>query len=566
MTRRPNDIDDGYAHVPSNLGDAHPDLSDPYSTQAPLTYNQNSLLQQTASPSPVDLTRITTSWTDPQPIGYREHLYTAPQHHGEPGSPESPIDPAALQFALPPNISQAAPSRPDLGPEPPSADAFAAMSTAYYDEHSHFDAGDSDRIPLTASAEPISGARDVSPAGTQARASFQTTSDLEDGHTQGRASRMLGFDLNSGYATGGRHHSYGSSLAPDSVSRRSRTASTSGALQRTASIMRAMSQRVVDISGGGEALEQQALRERSRSPNADGRRSHHLSGHMTANTSYQPQVFTTPREKKNDSGITVPEPRPFSDYRPPMPNPLKGKSLGIFSADNPLRLWLCDLLMLPWVESLILVLIVLQAVLLAVEAAPDVWSPGNGRSDRWGKTPYDWAMLGLFIVFTIEIIVRIIVSGFIFNAAEYSTIDRKKGMRDGIRAAVTDQYRSFFQPQRQRSVKRPPVESYGPSSFSRSFTLMQGQPLPETFEEQQRMQLARRAFLRHSFSRLDFVAVVSFWISFVLSITGIEYQYHLYVFRMLSCLRIVRLLGITKGNAVSTFAFLPSMQSTCTDS
>ena len=66
------------------------------------------------------------------------------------------------------------------------------------------------------------------------------------------------------------------------------------------------------------------------------------------------------------------------------------------------------------------------------------------------------------------------------------------------------------------------------------------------------MQLARRAFLRHGFNRLDFVAVVSFWISFVLGIFGLEHQYHLYVFRMLSCLRIIRLLGITKGNAVSS--------------
>ncbi|KAL1891649.1 calcium channel protein [Sporothrix stenoceras] len=521
MVRRPDEFDSGYAYAPADAG--LPPV-DTYPSNSHSPYEQNPPPRPPISTS-TNLPSITTYWADPQPSAHQSFLYGAPQHGNEPVSPESPIDPAALQFALPPNIFQTGPTTDDHDFEPPSADAFAAISTAYYDDHGHFDAGsDSDRIPLTASAEPISGSLGVPPDGIQSRDSFQTVAGSDSGQAQARDSRMLGFDLEPGYAAGGRQRSYGSSLAPDSASRRSRATSTSGALQKTASIMRAMSQRVVDISGGGEALEQQALRDRSRSPSTDGQRSHHLSAPMLVDTSYQQQAFGTPLEKKAESEFTISQPPPLSDYRPPMPNPLRGKSLGIFSADNPIRLWLCDLLMLPWVESLILVLIVLQAVLLAVEAAPDVWSPGNGRPERWGKTPYDWAMLGLFVIFTLEIMVRIIVSGFIFNAAEYSTIDRKRGMRQGVRAAVTDQYRSFFQPQRQRSVKRPPVETYGPSSFARSFTLMQGQPLPETYEEQQRMQLARRAFLRHSFSRLDFVAVVSFWISFVLGITGIEYR------------------------------------------
>ncbi|CAK7207332.1 calcium channel protein [Sporothrix eucalyptigena] len=423
MARRPDEFDEGYAYVPSSLGNSS---SDPYSASSHSPYDQGPSLQPPAATNP---TSITTFWADPQPTGHQAHpFYNASQHHHEePVSPESPIDPAALQFALPPNIFQTGPNPVDPGLEPPSADAFAAISTAYYDDHSHFDVGgDSDRIPLTASAEPISGALDVPSASAQARDSFQTVSDLEGGQ-QARDSRMLGYDLDPGYAAGGRQRSYGSSLAPDSAGRRSRATSTSGALQKTASIMRAMSQRVVDISGGGEALEQQALRDRSRSPSADGRRSHHLSNPMMVNTSYQPHVFATPLEKKGESEFTLPQPPPLSEYRPPMPNPLRGKSLGIFSADNPLRLWLCDLLMLPWVESVILVLIVLQAILLAVEAAPDVWSPGNARPDRWGKTPYDWAMLGLFVVFTIEIIVRIIVSGFIFNAADTALFSNRSG-------------------------------------------------------------------------------------------------------------------------------------------
>jgi voltage-dependent calcium channel len=62
--------------------------------------------------------------------------------------------------------------------------------------------------------------------------------------------------------------------------------------------------------------------------------------------------------------------------------------------------------------------------------------------------------------------------------------------------------------------------------------------------------LARRAYLRHSFNRMDFIAVVSYWIALVLELTGVMTQHHIYVFRMLSCLRIFRLLGITEGTSV----------------
>lgn len=73
---------------------------------------------------------------------------------------------------------------------------------------------------------------------------------------------------------------------------------------------------------------------------------------------------------------------------------------------------------------------------------------------------------------------------------------------------------------------------------------------PVTAQSQARFSLARRAFLRHSFNRLDFVAVVSYWISLVICVSGAEAEYHLYIFRMLSCLRILRLLAITSGTTV----------------
>jgi hypothetical protein len=194
-------------------------------------------------------------------------------------------------------------------------------------------------------------------------------------------------------------------------------------------------------------------------------------------------------------------------------------------------------------------------VLLAIESSTDDHT--SPRYHPWGESTIDYAMLALFAIFTLEILIRIIVSGFFFNPAEYSTIDKEQG----VKAALVTKYKRYFGgPQRQASVRRPrgAEPNAFSSSFTRSFTTLQfNNAEPTTVEEMQRQQLARRAFLRHSLNRIDFVAIVSFWISLVLSITGIEKDRHLYVFRMLGCLRILRLLYLTNGTTVSKGLFLP---------
>jgi voltage-dependent calcium channel len=55
-------------------------------------------------------------------------------------------------------------------------------------------------------------------------------------------------------------------------------------------------------------------------------------------------------------------------------------------------------------------------------------------------------------------------------------------------------------------------------------------------------------YLRHSWSRIDFIAILSFWVTFALATTGLERgQAHIGTFRALSTLRIARLLTITNG-------------------
>lgn len=416
----------------------------------------------------------------------------------------------------------------------------------YHDNQSYF--AESDRIPLTDPnhVQPLSGARPSTPD-SHDRPSFQSVR-FSSPNTRYKSGR-LGDDLSAaeagfpGYRGGSRRHRYGMSLSPDGRSR-SRSPSSPGALSRAGSMMRAMSQRVVNLSGESEVIEMNSRRKHSVGDP-------HVSQHGMLNSPHvsmapQPAGLLTPIEK---SIPVVEQPRPveWPQYQTPQ-NPLKGKSLGIFSPDNWIRNKLCDLLVYPYTEPTILLLIMLQTVLLAVDASKSVYE--HPRAGRF-SSPIDYALMGLFIIFTIEIIARIIVSGFILNAAEYSTIDRKRG----IKGAIYDKYRAVFAPHRQFSVKKPRPDAAdgagGGPTILRSFTGLQGETAAASAEESQRQQLARRAFLRHSFNRLDFVAVVSFWIAFVLAITGMESTAHVYVFRMLSCLRILRLLAITNGTAVS---------------
>ncbi len=84
-------------------------------------------------------------------------------------------------------------------------------------------------------------------------------------------------------------------------------------------------------------------------------------------------------------------------------------------------------------------------------------------------------------------------------------------------------------------------------------------PFAEAFEKQ-RVQAVHHAFLRHSWNRVDFVAVVSFWIAFILALGGQEAtnSHHIYIFRALSVLRCARLLTATSGTTTILYSLKAS--------
>jgi len=318
---------------------------------------------------------------------------------------------------------------------------------------------------------------------------------------------------------------------------RPRLLSTVPTFAHTGPLFPVSPQRTVD-SGSREATGHDLHPRRSRSPGAERPRPSALA---PAETFHFSQEYEAPLD-----GFIIPQAAPPTNIT--APDPTQGRSLGVFGPESSIRLRLRELLINPWFEPAIFILIILHTILLAVQAASDVWSEGSARPDRWGETPIDWAIFGILAIFTLEVTAKIIVSQLIINPADYSTYnDRKRGIR---RASARDILRTIFRLGRHNAVETAHGGDYELLLFPRSPTLIQDQSIPVSVKYQQLLQLERRAFLSHSLNRLDFIAVLSFWISFALGITGVESTYHIYVFRTLSCLRILRLMVFTRSAAV----------------
>jgi hypothetical protein len=579
LTRPPDSVDIGDGQVRNSRGRSL--LSTGHRTASGHNHGPRYERLGDASPSPTERGVRRSSGGPSLTTPGRQ----AQTFHDDLDAPPSPVSnpadfQAAMGFAglLVPDISVSHAPRTDTPPyETADLDGLSPYLDAT-DEHTSYFDSESDRVPLTDpnSLQPLSGAQPTTPTGQRHdRSSSFHSINFNSPESRYRSSR-LGDELPDAEAGlsphGGRarSHSYGNSLRPDGDGRaRSRSPSNASALSRAGSIVRAMSQRVVNLSGEAEIIEQSARMEAEAEASRKASREQslptldstlgslsdesetryqpkHKADPLAAGPQYRKNLPTQPVEKamRFFGGGKAQEPTCEEEAEKP-PNPFKGKSLGIFDAESKIRNGLCDLLVYPLTEPAILILIILQTVLLAVDSSKSVYE--NPRPSKWGQIWTDYFLLGLFIVFTLEVVARIIVSGFIFNAAEYSTVNRKKG----VKALVLDKYHSVFKPQRTSSLRAPRNPSLASNTVLRSFTAIQGEAV-RTVEQAQRLQLARRAFLRHGFNRLDFVAVVAFWVAFVVEVVGLEAGSHLYVFKMLSCLRILRLLSLTNGTAVSS--------------
>ncbi|KAF8146237.1 Ion transport protein-domain-containing protein [Mycena galopus ATCC 62051] len=208
--------------------------------------------------------------------------------------------------------------------------------------------------------------------------------------------------------------------------------------------------------------------------------------------------------------------------------PIRGRTLGFLGPTNKLRLACFNFLVYPWTEPIILVLIILNAVLLTIQSAQSLTlaTPPTVYKGYF-RTWEDFALFVLFIIFTLEACARICVSGLLFDP---------EGMSLALPAAVEKVVSS--------SSEKAPHESLA---------------LPFRLSVTNAATLTRRnaPYLRHSWSRLDAIAILSFWVSFALAIAGVEQgSRHIRMFRAFSALRTARLLTITSG----TTAILHSLK------
>ncbi|MCO5613915.1 hypothetical protein L7F22_068195 [Adiantum nelumboides] len=313
---------------------------------------------------------------------------------------------------------------------------------------------------------------------------------------------------------------------------------------------------------------------------------------------------------------------------------LRGKSLGIFGPENPFRRSLATLMSQWWIEPIILMMIIFNVILLVLQSSRDVFNHPRlpGYFDYW----VDYALLAVFVIYTIELVARIVVSGLIINppaayeapqeqrkaedvvtsppietpfsqhlrakAMRSNTLDTFAAMADTIKVRATEAVRPHnhlgqlnqhgkapLSPNRAHAPRTvtsdvldseptfPPHQhdqsqssSATKSQFDRrqpsSATSSSGQwrektstflqksklaPFAEAISKQ-RAQAADYAFLRHSWNRVDLLAVISFWVMFFLAIGGQEMtdNHHIFFFRALSVLRCARLLTVTRGTSV----------------
>ena len=492
----------------------------------------------------LELPHIATPTDAHQPTAYYDEAELSPVNAGE---FQAAMGSVGLSFGnpspqVPPLLTTTTPSgRSHLGmisednPSPTSQ----PLEFSAGDNEDYFPAMEDDRSPLTDERflQPISGS--PHPGGSGQRHDRQSLQSARSspGSRLGDDLPNVEHGLRVPGSTSSLHRL--SSQSTRSLSRSLSSSAAASPLSSAGSMLRKMSQRVVNLSNEPEILDQIIRRQPS----------------IKSATLEGPPSFPAMTEYAHDEPVQVPSP---VEKAPPLvtvgksvekwqpePNPLKGKSLGVFGPNNRIRLWLCELLVHPVTEPLILILIVVQTILLAIDSAPSV--EYNTRIRRWGSSWTDAAMLVLFTIYSFEILVKVIVSGLIKNADEHSTIRQSLGSKKAIYDYVMG------------LLNRPQATQKTVSGFSadaqpsilRSFTTLQGQANQKGHSRQaQRVRLARRAFLRHSFNRLDTVAVISFWISFVLAMLTVDTNRHIYVFKMLSCLRILRLLGLTAGTSI----------------
>lgn len=247
----------------------------------------------------------------------------------------------------------------------------------------------------------------------------------------------------------------------------------------------------------------------------------------------------------------------------PSEHMLVGRTLNLFGPRHPLRRLALKLMLNAWVEPIILLLIIANVVVLTLQAAPSVFSHPRPSTAGYFHTWHDSALFVFMCIFTVEIVLRVIVSGLFFSPTDHWWVGKSwPNQRTSPPTAPHEKRKSSLL----SSLSSNPEDSrraypHQPLSRAQSDLSIEARPQGHILSEVpfklavdhlQQITVSQKAYLRHSYNRIDLVAVVSFWITFVLASTGAEQSQWLYVFRGLSVLRATRLLTFTTGSSTQT--------------
>ncbi|KAG0044626.1 calcium channel protein [Gryganskiella cystojenkinii] len=247
---------------------------------------------------------------------------------------------------------------------------------------------------------------------------------------------------------------------------------------------------------------------------------------------------------------------------------LEGRSLKIFSPQNPLRLWLASILkskyaiciadvgmkVLPrifgrkYTDPIILVIILTQWVFFVI--TPTTKEAKNIFGSYWTH----YGLLAINILYTLEIMSKVIVYGLFFDRNGFQWRNRTpKSIQRFIDSFSSSSSRLPGHPKHSLALshvnsnhsrtsiteKHPPHiptnTSAAPVAGTSPASIAGSEASP-----------AHAPFFTSYYNRLDGIVVICYWIDFTFMIVGIQ---EIYIFKAMSTLRPLRLLSLTEGTS-----------------
>lgn len=241
-----------------------------------------------------------------------------------------------------------------------------------------------------------------------------------------------------------------------------------------------------------------------------------------------------------------------------LPLKLVGRSLMTFGPTNRFRIFLYHQLHKVWVQPVSFFLIIFHTVILTVANIPNIFAKFNSSDQdnymlaiqHWNFDWLNWSLLAIFICYTTICIANIIAYGL------WDDRQLKKNIKSDSRC--NNQETSFPSPPvspilkglRKWHVKHTPLvptfTNLMPKNRKDTLALQKAHTIHVTSSFRY---ASERAYLRSSWNRIQFIAIVSYWVSLLFAINQFDFKNELFVFRMLSTLPILHLLNLTSGTS-----------------